>query len=253
MTEPFEKEAPATSQAEQAVPLEEEALLARAVERLAQGVGGVGHETKRYDAELVALRDEIAEARLEDVPALMRRWSACRASPRAAPRREGPGRSARALLRPPAPAREASGGSGTERDVLIGKSDATSTRKAGVRIVDWRHAPVSQLYYRYAEGSEYEETFGEREVEGEVLARRTVTIDDGDAPAHRRAARHVRARDARLAPHRRARHELAGGQGTAVRPGDMRGVARRRAPAASSGWTGTCPRSPRSSIRGSSS
>src|SRR4051812_50173413 len=71
MTEPFEKEAPATSQADQAVPLEEEALLARAIERLAQGVGGAGHETKRYDAELVALRHEIGEARPEDVPALI--------------------------------------------------------------------------------------------------------------------------------------------------------------------------------------
>ena len=45
-----------------------------------------------------------------------------------------------------------------------------------VNIVDWRNAPVSQLYYRYGEGSDYEERFGEREVEGEILARRTVTI-----------------------------------------------------------------------------
>ena len=46
MTEQFEKEAPATSQADQAVPLEEEALLARALERLAQGAGGVGREDR---------------------------------------------------------------------------------------------------------------------------------------------------------------------------------------------------------------
>src|SRR6185436_19073701 len=66
-----------------------------------------------------------------------------------------------------------------DRDVLIGKTTHIDGA-AGVRIVDWRHAPVSQIYYRYEEGAEYEETFGEREVEGKVLARRTVTIDDGE-------------------------------------------------------------------------
>src|SRR5262249_48730886 len=65
-----------------------------------------------------------------------------------------------------------------DRDVLIGRTTHIDA-KADVRIVDWRHAPVSQLYYRYEEGTEYEETFGERDVEGTVLARRTVTIDDG--------------------------------------------------------------------------
>ena len=87
MTEPFEKEAPATSPADQAVPLEEEALLARAIERLAEGAGGVGHETKRYDAELVALRDEIGEAASRMSPRSSRRWSGCKASRRAAPMR----------------------------------------------------------------------------------------------------------------------------------------------------------------------
>ena len=28
---------------------------------------------------------------------------------------------------------------------------------------------MSQLFYRYTEGSDYEETFGDREVEGEML------------------------------------------------------------------------------------
>ena len=37
-----------------------------------------------------------------------------------------------------------------------------------VNIVDWRNAPISQLYYRYEEGSDYEERFGDREVEGEI-------------------------------------------------------------------------------------
>src|SRR3954471_1738500 len=53
------------------VPREEEALLARVTERLARGVNTVTRDGRRYDAELVALRDEIGEARLEDAPALI--------------------------------------------------------------------------------------------------------------------------------------------------------------------------------------
>ena len=136
---------------------------------------------------------------------------------RRAPRRER-GRARRpalALLRPPAPAREGAAASAT----CSSARRPTSTARAGVRIVDWRHAPVSQIYYRYEEGAEYEETFGERDVEGKVLR----------AP-HRdhRRRRAAAASRPRRAPSCRATHgwravaqqatELAGGQGTAVRP-----------------------------------
>jgi ATP-dependent DNA helicase UvrD/PcrA len=220
MTEPFEKEAPATSQADQAVPLEEEALLARALDRLAQGAGGPGHETRRYDAELVALRDEIGEARLEDVPALIAQME--RLQGVSARRAEAEG----ALVDPKSPyfghlrLREqlGPGQEWTERDVMIGRATFVDA-KAGVRIVDWRHAPVSQLYYRYPEGSPYEERFGDREVEGEILRRRTVTIDQStlirvSSPQGTfvRAEGGWRRFDLRESA-------LAGGQGTAVRPG----------------------------------
>src|SRR4051812_8988791 len=220
MTEPFEKEAPATSQADQAVPLEEEALLARAIERLAQGVGGAGHETKRYDAELVALRDEIGEARLEDVPALIAQME--RLQGVSARRAEAEG----ALVDPKSPyfghlrLREqlGAGQAWTERDVMIGRATFVDA-KAGVRIVDWRHAPVSQLYYRYPEGSPYEERFGDREVEGEILKRRTVTIDQSTLiRVSSPQGTFVRTEGGwrRFDPRESA---LAGGQGTAVRPG----------------------------------
>jgi len=177
-TDEFEKVAPATDPADEVVPLEEEALLARALDRLAQKVGVVAHDSRRYDADLVALRDEIGEARLEDVPALIAQME--RLQGVAARRAEAEG----ALVDPKSPyfghlrlreQREQSPG-WTERDVMIGRATFVDA-KAGVRIVDWRHAPVSQLYYRYSEGSPYEERFGDREVEGEILARRTVTID----------------------------------------------------------------------------
>ena len=39
-------------------------------------------------------------------------------------------------------------------DLCLGK--ATFIKKA-VRIVDWRHAPISRIFYRYQQGDEYEE------------------------------------------------------------------------------------------------
>jgi DNA helicase-2/ATP-dependent DNA helicase PcrA len=65
------------------------------------------------------------------------------------------------------------------RDVLIGQRGFVEPG-GGVQIVDWRNAPVSRLFYRYDEGDYYEEQLGDRTVEGEVLARRTVTITDGE-------------------------------------------------------------------------
>src|SRR5262249_38425037 len=65
-----------------------------------------------------------------------------------------------------------------ERDVLIGRATFFDHQNR-ISIVDWRNAPVSQLFYRYAEGDDYEERFGNRDVEGEILVRRTLTIDHG--------------------------------------------------------------------------
>lgn len=60
-----------------------------------------------------------------------------------------------------------------EQDILLGT--ATHLQR-GVHIVDWRNAPISRIFYRYQQGDEYEETFAGRVRNGEVLARRTVTI-----------------------------------------------------------------------------
>lgn len=65
------------------------------------------------------------------------------------------------------------------RDVLIGSRQYVDAA-AGIRIVDWRNAPVSRIFYRYREGDSYEETLGDQPVEGEVDARRTVAIVDGE-------------------------------------------------------------------------
>src|SRR5262249_29436334 len=67
---------------------------------------------------------------------------------------------------------------GKRRDVLIGSRSYLDSN-AGVRIVDWRQAPVSRIYYRYAEDDDYEELLGGRTVEGQVLARRSVAVSGG--------------------------------------------------------------------------
>ncbi|HXQ23580.1 MAG TPA: ATP-binding domain-containing protein [Candidatus Acidoferrales bacterium] len=64
---------------------------------------------------------------------------------------------------------------GNERDILLGK--ATRLQR-GVRIVDWRNAPISRIFYRYQQGEEYEEEIAGRVMTGSVTARRTVTIRD---------------------------------------------------------------------------
>lgn len=64
---------------------------------------------------------------------------------------------------------------GKERDLCLGRATFVDR---GVRIVDWRNAPVSRIFYRYEQGEEYEENFAGRARSGEVVARRTVSIRD---------------------------------------------------------------------------
>ena len=205
------------------IPVEEEQLLARVLRSLSERAGADRKELHRYDEELVALRDEMAEARREDVPALIAQME--RLQGVSLRRAEAQG----VLVDPRSPyfghlrVREQIEGRGlVERDVLVGRASyIDSTHR--VNIVDWRNAPVSQLFYRYTEGSDYEERFGEREVEGEVLIRRTVTIEDGALTRvacpqgiWSRHERHWERTDVPVA-------ELAGGEMTAARAGG-RGV-----------------------------
>jgi DNA helicase II / ATP-dependent DNA helicase PcrA len=133
-------------------------------------------ETRRvidYDRQLIDLRDQIAQARLEDVPPLLETMERLQ---NLAARQ---GQSTIGHIDPKSPyfGRMVLRENGKNREILIGRSTYVDTR-ASVRIVDWRDAPVSRLFYRYDEGASYEETFGEREVEGEILTRRSLTIVD---------------------------------------------------------------------------
>jgi len=126
-----------------------------------------------YDRQLLDLRDQIAQARLEDVPPLLEQME--RLQNLAA--RQGQSSVGHVDSKSPYFGRMVLREAGRNREILIGRSTYVDTR-ASVRIVDWRDAPVSRLYYRYDEGDSYEETFGEREVEGEIVTRRSLTIVD---------------------------------------------------------------------------
>jgi DNA helicase-2/ATP-dependent DNA helicase PcrA len=63
-----------------------------------------------------------------------------------------------------------------ERDLCLGR--ATCLAK-GVRIIDWRDAPISKIFYRYKQGEDYDEEISGRERIGELSVRRMVRIRDG--------------------------------------------------------------------------
>lgn len=165
-----------------------------------------------YDSQLLALRDEIAASRTEDVPPLLEQME----------RLQGIAARQRMLttgfidVRSPYFGRMVLQEGGRKREVLIGRSTYLDS-KSGVRIVDWRDAPVSRLYYRYNEGDDYEEIFGDREVEGHVALRRSLTIVES------RLRRIVCPQGTYVRPEKgdwlsaSGQLKLAGGEGTAAR------------------------------------
>jgi DNA helicase-2/ATP-dependent DNA helicase PcrA len=123
---------------------------------------------------MLELRDEVATAKPEDLPTLfeqMHHLGALRAQR---------GKSATGSIDAGSPyfGHLRLEEDGKRRDVLVGGRSYLDPR-AGIRIVDWRNAPVSRIYYRYGEGDPYEEQLGGRTVEGEVLTRRSVAITAG--------------------------------------------------------------------------
>ena len=193
---------------------EETALLAR----VRHGLARAPHRGPPSDAaiveELEHVRDQLLRGRIDDFEraALSQRWNVLTAirrqldESRATPRVD-PTSPYFAHLR----LREA----GRERDLCLGKA---TFLQEGVRIVDWRHAPIARLYYRYQQGDEYEEEISGRTLVGEVTARRTVTIQSGaltriDAPE----GTFLADGEGRFTQVSREAPRLAGGEGAALR------------------------------------
>ncbi len=65
---------------------------------------------------------------------------------------------------------------GRQRDLFLGR---TTCLENGVRIVDWRDAPISKIFYSYRQGEDFDEEISGRDRQGVVMARRMVRIRDG--------------------------------------------------------------------------
>jgi DNA helicase-2/ATP-dependent DNA helicase PcrA len=158
---------------------EEERLFGQVQARVAMGEeaeDGRPHVgSSDLDQDLLSLRDQIAEARAEDLPPLveqMTRLAALKA-------RLGGGRQLPVDITSPYFAHMRLREQDKSRDVMIGKRGFID-RSSNVQIVDWRNAPVSRIYYRYEEGDDYEEEIAGRRVVGMVEARRNVSISKGN-------------------------------------------------------------------------
>ena len=128
-----------------------------------------------YEARLLDLRDQISSARMEDVPPLVQEME--RLQSLMVHRRD----TTAVTVDPRSPyfGRLVIEEGTKKREVLIGRGTYLDT-KSGVRIVDWRDAPISRLYYRYEEGQDYDEVFGDREVTGLIKTRRSLSIIDAE-------------------------------------------------------------------------
>ncbi|MCA9539242.1 MAG: ATP-binding domain-containing protein [Myxococcales bacterium] len=208
---------------EQTAIADEEALLRRVQAELAKVIARPAGSFD-FDAELIALRDQLGETAAEDHAMLvehMTRLSALRAAQdREYAMLADPQNPYFAHLR----LTDVKDGAPRVRDVLIGRR-AFIDNQRGVSIVDWRNSPISRIYYCYEQGDEYEERIAGALKTGRVTLRRTLNIADGRL-MRMREGEAVLVRDEagdwrRLAAER---SQLAGGVGVATRaPSDRLG------------------------------
>jgi len=192
---------------------EEERVLARVIgtlwRRASRPIANYDYET-----DLLDLRDQINDARLEDIPPLVEEMERLQ---QVANRRS---QVVQGSVDPASPyfGRLVLEHDDRRREVLIGRSTYLDP-KTGVRIVDWRDAPVSRIYYRYEEGDDFDEFFGGRDVEGEVLVRRTLGISMGKLKRIGTVqGTYVRSRSGEWSALAEGAGRLSGGQGSASRP-----------------------------------
>jgi len=152
---------------------EEEALLARVQAALETARAKArGSDAQRLLAHLQDLRDEATTAAVADLPHLIHQMDQTRALLERQEKAPLPD-----ALAPYFAHLRLRGPDGA-RDYLFGRTSFADT-SAGVRVIDWRYAPIAKVFYCYGEGDEYEEYFGDRLSEGTVEVRRLVVIERG--------------------------------------------------------------------------
>jgi ATP-dependent DNA helicase UvrD/PcrA len=206
---PLIEDAPST------IIIEEELRLLARVSSVLSEISSQVAGAPDFNNALITLRDQIAEAKPEDIGALVEQMMRISAIAQ----RYGKGRDLPVNPHSPYFAHMRLEEDERTRDVLIGKRGFID-RGQKVQIVDWRNAPVSRIYYRYEEGDDYEEAIANQTLEGVIQARRSVTIEEsklkrigcpqGTFIADSEGGWH----EATNA----ATSELGGGQGSAARP-----------------------------------
>lgn len=211
---------PGTS-AKPSLVMEEEALLAKVRARILGT--GPGWQRANYQAELESLRETLAEERLpEDMASIAEQMERLKILARQSAR----DRVARADADNPYFGHmRLADDRGETRDICVGRSTFID---GDVRIVDWRNAPISRVFYQCRVGDTYELPIGrDHLLEGDVVARRTLTISGGQL---RRVStdEHSYVHDPERGWRANERPQLLGGAGAALRPdaGSLRGIRR---------------------------
>jgi len=152
---------------------QEQQLLADNRHVLLEHPAGGGVSDQDALAEMTALRDAVSTAKNEDLGSLFQQYD--QLSQRVL---QLQARSGELQVDPDCPyfAHLGLADSRGRRDLFLGRATRLDN---GLRIVDWRNAPVSGIFYRYREGEEYEEQLGDVLLEGRVEARRTLGITAG--------------------------------------------------------------------------
>jgi DNA helicase IV len=213
-----EPQAPLSEQA-RAIIAEEEALLGRVLSAIQEARHRAGLTKGRAELleRLTGLRDEATTAVESDLPALFQQLDNTRALLERdevvkLPEPHTPYFAHLRLKRY----------EGASQEYLLGRTTFTNTA-AGVRILDWRFAPIARVFYGYEEGDDFEEQFGDRLAEGIVEARRLVVIERGVLTRIRSGPHHLERmpdgtwREVGTDP----ASTLHGGAGTAVRAGSL--------------------------------
>jgi DNA helicase-2/ATP-dependent DNA helicase PcrA len=205
---------------------EEQQLLGVVLRKLDGGAPRKARVQVDDASALIELRDALAEAKPEDQGSILEQMHRIEALSR----QRGKGDTPPVDRKSPYFGHLRLEEAGKRRDVLIGARSFVEPG-GGVQIVDWRNAPVSRLFYRYEEGDLYEERLGDRLVEGEILARRTVAIVDAElrrvATPQATYARDFRSGVWREVAARKARLQIArdGSAATIVPRGEIGGSA----------------------------
>jgi DNA helicase-2/ATP-dependent DNA helicase PcrA len=137
-----------------------------------------GDNGARLDARaraIASLREEYATAGEEDRPAILAQMhqAAARVEARVEPLPN---------LKEPYFASMRLRAAGRRRDVLLGAHPFMDPAR-GVTILDWRRAPVAEVFFTCEPGDEYEIEAGGRMIEGVLERRHLLTFEDGDLSA----------------------------------------------------------------------